>query len=172
MSSSAIKWARSQNFGSAALKAVVNVIASRADNNGATWAAQSTLAQDIGMTDRNLRTHLKTLEALGVIHRQRRSKGRYGRTSDLVAIAMHRRFDITAKDLQATRKRLSEESCNRKKSTLPTGRRVPGNSKRTTYGIIHGGNLSGLSSDNANGKRPALAVVNGYPFPAYGEDEL
>lgn len=173
MSSSAIKWARSQNFGSAALKSVVNIIASRADQKGATWAAQATLAQDIGMSDRNLRTHLRTLEALGVIHRVARSKGRFGRASDLITIALHRRFDVTAKELRATRERLVIESSNRKKSTVPTGRRVPGNSKRTTYGIIQGGNLSRLSSDNANGKLPALAVVNGRSvFPGYGEDEL
>ena len=50
MSSAAIKWARSQNFGSAPLKSVVNAIALRVDKKGATWAAQSTLAQDIGMS--------------------------------------------------------------------------------------------------------------------------
>lgn len=172
MSSAAIKWARSQNFGSAALKSVVNIIASRADTKGATWAAQATLAQDIGMTDRNLRTHLKALEALGVIHRLPRSKGRFGRASDLITIALHRRFDISAKELRAVREKLAAESSNRKKSTVPTGRRVPGNSKGTTYGIIQGGGLSGLSSDSTALKRPALAVVNGYPFPGYGEDEL
>ncbi|EXL08739.1 hypothetical protein [Aquamicrobium defluvii] len=172
MSSAAIKWSRSQNFGSAALKAVVNAIAVRVDRQGATWAAQQTLAQDLGMSDRNLRSHLKTLQVLGVITRTVRSRGRQGRASDLIILSLHRKFDLSAKDLRAVRQRLAEESSNRKKSTLPTGRRLPGNSKRTTYHTIQGGNLSGLGTALHDRPRPALAVVNGSIFPDGGEDEL
>lgn len=171
MSSAAIKWARSQNFGSAPLKSVVNAIALRVDKKGATWAAQSTLAQDIGMSDRHLRSYLKLLVALGVIYRIVRSRGRYGRASDLITLAMHRRFNLTPKDLAAVRGRLAEESSNRKKSTLPTGTRVPGNSKGTTYPLIQGGNISGLGRAGGDKPRPALAVVNGSYFPDW-EDEL
>jgi len=171
MSSAAIKWARSQNFGSASLKSVVNALALRVDGKGATWAAQSTLAQDIGMSDRNLRRYLTLLDALGVTTRIVRSRGRLGRASDLITLSMHRRFNITAKDLAAVRQRLAEESSNRKKSTPPTGRRLPGNSKGTTYPTIQGGNLSGYSSRGGDRPRPALAVVNGRIFPD-GEDRL
>lgn len=172
MSSAAIKWARSQNFGSAPLKSVVNALAVRVDRQGATWVSQMTLAQDLGMSDRSLRTHLKTLEALGVIVRTVRSRGRHGRASDLIILTLHRRFDITAKDIRAVRQRLAEESSNRKKSTVPTGRRLPGNSKRTTYPIIQGGNLSGLGTGACSKPRPALAVVNGSIFPDGEEDRL
>ena len=171
MSSAAIKWSRSQNFGSAALKSVVNAIAVRVDKQGATWASQMTLAQDLGMSDRNLRGHLKVLEAIGIIRRTVRSRGRQGRASDLIVLSLHRKFDITAKDLRAVRQRMAEESSNRKKSTLPTGRRVPGNSKRTTYPTIQGGNFSGLGTAPCFRPRPALAVVNGAIFPD-GEDDL
>jgi hypothetical protein len=108
-----MKWARAQNFGSAPLKSVINAIAARADKQGTTWAAQATIAQDIGMTERNLRSHLKLLEALSVISRQKRSRGRHGRTSDLIILALHRQFDITASSLRAVRQRLAEESSNR-----------------------------------------------------------
>lgn len=172
MSSIAIKWARSQNFGSAALKSVVTAIALRADPKGATWASQATLAHDAGMTDRNVRRHLVVLEAVGVIHRIARSKGRYGRSSDLITLALHRTFDLSAKELRAARDRLSEKSSNRTESTLPTGQRCPGNSKGTTFGIIQGGGLSGLSAVGTYPKRPALAVVNGSAVLSGWEDEL
>lgn len=170
MSSTAMKWARSQNIGSAPLKSVVNAIAARADKKGTTWAAQATIAQDVGMTERNLRSHLKLLEAMSIITRHKRSRGRYGRTSDLIILALHKRFDITAKGIREARARLSEESSNRKKSTLPTGRRVPGNSKRTTYPLIQGGRLSRLGSEGEARPRPALAVVNGSWMPDTGDE--
>jgi hypothetical protein len=170
MSSAAMKWARSQNIGSAPLKSVINAIAARADKKGATWAAQATIAQDVGMTERNLRSHLKLLEALSIITRHKRSRGRYGRTSDLIILALHKRFDIAAKGIREARARLAGESSNRKNSTLPTGRRVPGNSKRTTFPLIQGGGLSRLGSEGVEGSRPALAVVNGSWVPGAGDD--
>lgn len=172
MSSAAIKWVRNQNFGSASLKSVVNALALRVDKSGVTWIAQALLAQDVGMSDRNLRRHIRVLEALGVITRTKRSRGRQGRASDLIILALHRRFDITAKDIRAARQRLAEESSNRTKSTLPTGQRCPGIIKGKTYPIIQGGNLSGLGTGACSKPRPALAVVNGSIFPDGEEDRL
>jgi hypothetical protein len=112
------------------------------------------------------------LEALGVIVRQKRSKGRYGRSSDLTIINLHRRFDIGAKEVQAANRKLAAQSSNRKKLILPTGSPLPGNTKRITYPLIQGGNLSGLGTDGGYRTRPALAVVNGAPILPYGEDDL
>ena len=64
MSSEALKWARTQSFGSSTLKAMVNGIAVRADKNGSTWASQRTLAADLGLSERRVRSRLALLQEL------------------------------------------------------------------------------------------------------------
>lgn len=167
MSGEAIKWARLQRIGNSTLKAVVNAIALRADKHGATWVSQSALAQDLGMSDRTLRRQLVVLEALGVITRTRRSKGRHGRASDLTVLSMHRLFNVTDKDLRAVRKNLQPD-----KYVVPTGQRCPGIIKVKTFEIIQGGKVSEEGSVGTYLNRPALAVVNGSFFSHGGGDEL
>jgi len=177
MSSEAMKWARLQSFGSLSLKALVNAIAARADKKGSTWVSQRTLADDLGASDRHIRELLAKAEMLGVITRTPRSAGRRGRLTDLMTLTLQRSFCLTASDVRAVRRAcpgavptgsivpLAGKSSNRNKSTLPTGTRVPGNIKGTTYPLSQGEkNLSeGTSKAETvtNHGKPRLVIAGG-----------
>ena len=145
MSSEAMKWARRNRFGTLALQSLVNAIAARVDQKGATWASQDTLSDDIGCVPRHVRNLLPILEGLEVISRTPRSAGRHGRITDILELNLHRSFDISRADVRAIKtkiecaralKRLARaeaKSSNRNPLGVPTGTSVPGNTKGTTY---------------------------------------
>ncbi len=146
MSGEALKWARTQSFGSSTLKAMVNGIAVRADKNGSTWASQRTLAADLGLSERRVRSRLALLQELGVIVRKRRSAGPgKGCLTDNISLALKRKFDLTASDVREAKANvaaaattgprvpLERRSYNRTLLTLTTGQWGPGNRKGATY---------------------------------------
>ncbi len=146
MSGEALKWARTQSFGSSTLKAMVNGIAVRADKNGSTWASQRTLAADLGLSERRVRSRLALLQSLGVIVRKRRSAGPgKGRLTDNISLALKRKFDLTASDVREAKANvaaaattgprvpLERRSYNRTLLTLTTGQWGPGDRKGATY---------------------------------------
>ncbi len=147
-----MKWARRQQIASGSLKAMLNAIAARADDKGNTWVAQATLAADMSVSDRHVRTLLDRLEALGIISRRIRSAGRSGRLTDEISLALYRDFSLTTAEIRSGCK-----ISNRNKSTLPTGTRVPGNRKGTTPPYQDEGStkLEGCSATSEDGSLPS-----------------
>lgn len=142
MSAEALKWARSQRFGSMSLTSLVNAVASRASRTGTAWPSQRTLADDLGATDRHVRSLLALADHLGVIVRTRRSGGRHGRLPDLLTLPLHRSFNLTRMDVRrarpsGTRVPVAGQISNRNKSTVPSGTRVPGNKQGNKHILSH-----------------------------------
>ena len=167
MSGEAMKWARDQRFGAIGLKAMVNAIAARADAKGTTWAAQATLAADMGASVRHVRRLLCELQALGVIERKARSGGRIGRLSDVVSLPLHKTFDVAASEVRKARRTASKRTTvsgwkpkfQADKFVVPSGHPCPGIIKGTTSQSYP--RSAGLSEDGAGGERPRLKVVGG-----------
>ncbi|MDR7034515.1 hypothetical protein J2X35_003233 [Mesorhizobium sp. BE184] len=130
MSKVALDWFKHQRIGDATLKAVVRAIAWSADKGGGECrAAQSVLAAEASTTDRAVRAALVVLERLEIIRRKPRSKGKYGRTTDLIMLALDRHFDVSKASVRAIRKSLrpalqperrsgKTETCNRNRVPL------------------------------------------------------
>lgn len=179
MSSEAMKWARGQNLGSLSLKALVNAIAARVGQTGSTWASQKTLADDIGASDRHVRGLLAQLELLGVVTRTSRSAGRKGRLSDAITLALHRSFDVPVGEVRKARQRQSKHGYNRntasvsvakfqpEKFVVPTGTRVPGNTKGISIQEPNQGGETLTEGTTSNRVRPRLAVVNGRDWEGF-----
>ena len=78
-------------------------------------------------------------ERLGVLSRRARSSGKGGRLTDVVSLTMHKSFRLSSGDVRkapatGTRVPLREQVCNRNKTHVATGTRVPGNNKgNNTY---------------------------------------
>lgn len=107
MSKEAREWLKRQRIADASLKAVVRAIAWSADKGGGECrAAQSDLAEEASMTDRAVRAALVVLERLEIVQRKSRSKGKYGRTTDLVVLALDRNFDVSKASIRAVRRSL------------------------------------------------------------------
>jgi hypothetical protein len=125
MSKEARKWAEQQRVADPALMAVVQAIAWYADKGtGECRCSQGALASKVGLKERTVRYALVILERLEIIKRKPRSKGKYGRTTDLTVLALDRNFDVSRAAIQAVRKSLrpplqpapraaSTEICNR-----------------------------------------------------------
>ena len=168
MSNEAMKWARAQKFGRMSLKVVVNAIAARADPKGCTWASQATLANDMGASERHVRARLADLQRLGVITRVARNAGRRGRLSDIITLAMHRSFDLTAggvrtalaKSTTGTPSPPAAKNSNRNTATPATGTRLPGNTKGTTYPSQEGKNPT-YQGKALPPEKPRLVTVGG-----------
>src|SRR5258708_472104 len=83
MSSSAIAWAWSLRVNNPAHKLTLVAYAEFVNESGTCFASQATVAE---MTESSVRTvsrHLRALEKLGVIRREKRTLANGGRTSDL-----------------------------------------------------------------------------------------
>lgn len=158
MSSIAMKWARGQQVrGPAALKSLVNAIAARADNRGAAWCSQATLAADMSVSERYVRQLLPILERLGLITREVRSRGRAGRATDMIRLALDGAFRITADAVRAARNSLKTLStaaarlarnaheCRVNAGRVPTGTTVPGTTKTAQPSREY---LSGVTSQS------------------------
>ena len=158
MSSSAMKWARRQQIQDATLFSVVKRLAEVADDAGVSWASQARLAHDCGMSDRSVRRALQLLQLLGVIARTRRSRGSSGRTTDFVALALHRDFDIgralVRKLRSAARSRPQPDNVS-----VATGQCVQGIMKGTTYPIQEG-EITYQGKALGTG-RPHLTLISG-----------
>jgi hypothetical protein len=121
MSKEALKWAASQRVDDRTLKLVIGALAFTADKgSGECRKSQAVIATEAGVKERAVRYALVVLERLEIIARKPRSKGKYGRTTDLIVLALDRNFDISRAAIQAVRKSLQpapragkSESCNR-----------------------------------------------------------
>lgn len=69
MSMEAIQWAKQQRPSTATQRAVLMALADYANKDGLGWPSQKTLAADMLLTDRTIRTALAGLEAAGLIVR-------------------------------------------------------------------------------------------------------
>lgn len=107
MSKEANEWAGRQRIADLTLTAVLKALAFKADKGTAECRApQSEIAQEVGLTDRAVRSALVVLDQLEIISRHERSRGRFGRTSDLVILSIGRNFDVSKATVQAIRKAL------------------------------------------------------------------
>lgn len=82
MSAQAVTWAYKQNISPPTAKFVLVTLADAANGEGYCWPGQQRLMQLTGMSERALRDQIKTLESLGYIHRERRTRSNGSRTSD------------------------------------------------------------------------------------------
>lgn len=81
MSNEAINWAFRQKVPSTE-KFVLVVLADYADEEGSCFPGQKRIAEKVGGSERTVRRSLKSLEARGLIRRERRSRGDGSRSSD------------------------------------------------------------------------------------------
>lgn len=129
MSVPAMNWAGRQQIASGSIKGVLTALAWIAGKEGTARPAQATIAERAGLSPRSVWEALAILEQLGVISRERRSRGRLGRTSDLITLRMHRDFNISKKDISAARKALKAERSNsqdlRKAKNLQLAKSAP-----------------------------------------------
>jgi Mn-dependent DtxR family transcriptional regulator len=112
MSVAAMTWAGRQQIASGSIKGVLTAVAWIAGKEGTARPAQSTIADRAGLSPRSVWEALAILEKLGVISRERRSRARLGRTSDLITLRLHRDFNISKKDIAEARKALKFERSN------------------------------------------------------------
>lgn len=130
MSKEARAWASKQRVDDRTLKLVLGALAWAADKGtGECRKSQSVIAVEAGIKERAARYSLVVLERLEIITRKPRSKGKYGRTTDLTILALDRNFDVSRAAIQAVRKTLKPslqpapraagtESCNRHRVPL------------------------------------------------------
>lgn len=115
MSVPAMNWAGRQQIPNGSIKGVLTALAWIAGKEGTARPAQATIAERAGLSPRSVWEALAILEKLGVISRERRSKGRLGRTTDLITLRLHREFNISKKDISEARKALKAERSNSQK---------------------------------------------------------
>jgi len=122
MSVQAITWAIEQDVGVPAQKLILICLANYADKTGVCWPGQKALAEDASMTERSVRTHIKALEAAGLISRQERRRADQTRTSDQYTLNINRK--IFPDDGGPTGKSASDLP---EKNTQPHRKSFPGN---------------------------------------------
>jgi predicted transcriptional regulator len=130
MSKEARSWANKQRIDDRTLKLVLGALAWAADKGtGECRKSQAVIAAEAGMKERAVRYSLVVLERLEIITRKPRSKGKYGRTTDLIVLSLDRNFDVSRAAVQAIRKALKQslqpapraasmKSCNRHRVPL------------------------------------------------------
>ena len=165
MSKEAREWMKRQRIADATLKAVVRAIAWSADKGGGECrAAQSDLAEEASMTDRAVRAALVVLERLEIVQRKSRSKGKYGRTTDLITLSMERNFDVSRGAILAVRKALrpplqpapragKSETCNRHLVPLqpaPRAGEYNQGDQEVPYQVRDSSEVEGYSSASGN----------------------
>lgn len=103
MSVEAIAWASKQRTGSPGAKLVLIALANYANDRGECWPSQATLAMWTEQSDRTIRTHLATLESMGLITRQAREvAGSF--TSDLITLNLAQRQILPAEKISDGKK--------------------------------------------------------------------
>jgi hypothetical protein len=95
MSGAAIRWVRRQLIPDGSLKAVLMELASVSRDGVNAWPSQATISSSTGLSARTVWQSLLLLDVLGVISRKRRSRGRGGRSSDMISLNVHREFELT-----------------------------------------------------------------------------
>ncbi|RWO83151.1 MAG: hypothetical protein EOS18_06050 [Mesorhizobium sp.] len=141
MSKEARTWAARQRVADQTITAVMRAVAWAADKGtGQCRQSQSVLAVEAGLTDRSVRAALVVMERLEIIVRRPQSKGKYGRATDVILLALDRNFDISRAAVTAIRLSLkagllpespsgNKKSCNRKLLPLqpeaPSGEYTP-----------------------------------------------
>lgn len=167
MSSSATKWARRQIVPNGSLKAVLTELASVSRDGVNAWPSQATIAASTGLSRRTVWQAMQVLKHLGLISRQRRSRGRLGRTSDMVSLSVHREFSLTRADILAARAAVVERVRRPAHNALQlanfasaTRKRCEG-IKRDKQIPIQGGNSTTYQSMALGEGKPLLSIVGG-----------
>lgn len=84
MSSDALMWAKRVRVGDSTRKAILLVLADYADEAGSCFPSQTTIGAQAEVSERSVRRVMAELEERGVLRREHRSGGHYGRTSDRI----------------------------------------------------------------------------------------
>lgn len=107
MSKAAMNWAHQQRIADQTLTSLLRAIAFTADKGtGECGKSQADLAAEAGLTERAVRANLVVLERLDIIARHMRYRGKYGRTTDLITLALDRNFDVSRAAIRAIRQSL------------------------------------------------------------------
>lgn len=89
-------WLRRQTVEDRTLKAILSVLARKADAAGQCEITQGNIAKEIEADERTVRRSLPVLETLGVIFRSRKQNyQKRGRSADVVALAIEQDFTLT-----------------------------------------------------------------------------
>lgn len=88
MSIQAVAWAIDQKTGSAAGKVVLICLANYADEDGACWPSQKTIAEETELSERSVREWLQKLEDAGLLTREPRRRDDGYRAADLICLAL------------------------------------------------------------------------------------
>lgn len=161
-----MKWARQQRIAHAGLKYLVATLAATVDQQGLTWQAQATIADEMAVSLRCVRYWLDALEKLGVIQRAHRSNGRGGRGSDVIRLSLGRQFTVTAETaaavLQAARGAGRKQSSKRHHAHFQP---APGADDQVRDQLrVEDSTQQGspdYQSAEDRGRKPTLLVVNG-----------
>lgn len=104
MSVEAITWASKQKTGSPGAKLTLIALANYANDRQECWPSQATLALWTEQSDRTIRTHLASLESMGLIHRKTREvAGAF--TSDLTTLCISQQQIFPAEKISVGEKR-------------------------------------------------------------------
>jgi hypothetical protein len=107
MSKEAMTWVAQQHIADVTLMAVLRAIAWGADRGtGQCRQSQAALATEAHVSERSVRAALVVLERLEIITRRPQSKGKYGRSTDVIILALARNFDVSRPAVIAIRKTL------------------------------------------------------------------
>jgi GntR family transcriptional regulator len=88
MSLVAMTWAWEQDVASGA-KLVLLALADRAnEDDGTCWPGIKTVARKVGLSERVVRKHVESLEVLGLLRREVRTRGDGSQTSNLIVLCM------------------------------------------------------------------------------------
>lgn len=91
MSIDALSWAFNLDLPSSGVKLTLLALANYADENGEAFPSQKAMAIKTCLCERAIRTHLATLEALGLISRISRTRANGSFTSDLFTLNINQR---------------------------------------------------------------------------------
>lgn len=122
MSHKAFTWAAEQRAGGPGPKAVLLVLADRADENHSCYPGQDLIAYETEQSVRTVRRQLKDLEDRGLIIRERREDVRGHRTSDRYILPVN----VTVRTIPTGQM----EHPYRTPEVIPTGQLCPGNHQK------------------------------------------
>jgi hypothetical protein len=173
MSAAAKRWASRQRIADGSMKGIVQTLAYLHHDGADLFPSQARLAEEAGISERRVREALTVLEHFGVVRRQHRSRGWYGRSSDKFDLALDREFTLSREAIALARKSLSNRSL-RPVGSAPRSKMQPDDSSNATGRSVRGivgeqkkeasqGNLTSEEGSTREGRARLAVVAGGRP---------
>lgn len=134
MSKLAKEWAHRQHIADGAMKPVLVELAYLHMNGRDLFPSQAYLAQATGNSERTVRDALRLLEIFGLVARKARSKGKLGRTTDIVTLSLDKEFSVSKSAIAAVRRGF----CKRRVSPVAASKLQPAEYVSATGEICRG----------------------------------